>query len=280
MALSDMLVYIATYPEPTSPETIDQAVQFAAKAGGRLSALAVEVEFRRSSSWLADRAVGISSLAAEAEQESGKASRNSLAIFATQAKAAGVLGQTLRSRVDLHAVPQQVVRFARTRDLCLLPFNPRESGCRLVAEATVFDSGRPVLVFQPGDAIGERIGTVAVAWDGSRSAARAMADALPLLARAARVQVVTVLNEKPEAVTGIGDEAVRHLKYHGVNATSVEVDANGQRVGSVLESFVLAQQPNLLVLGAYGRSRIREFVLGGATEHLLRDPKLPLLLSY
>jgi nucleotide-binding universal stress UspA family protein len=97
---------------------------------------------------------------------------------------------------------------------------------------------------------------------------------------ARQVRVVTVLNDKPDAQSGLGDDAVRHLKAHGVNALADEIDGKGRKIGEVLESYVQEQNSDLLVMGAYGHSRFREFVLGGATAHLMRDPKFPLFLSH
>src|SRR5690606_35811509 len=132
----------------------------------------------------------------------------------------------------------------------------------------VFGSGRPTLVFRPAGApLPEQgLGTVVLAWDGSRSAARVMADALPLLAKAREVRVLTVVNEKPEARSGLGADVVRHLQAHGVTALAEEVDAARQSIGKVLEVYASQHGADLLVMGAYGRSRVREFILGGATE--------------
>ncbi|MNE04079.1 Universal stress protein family protein [compost metagenome] len=92
--------------------------------------------------------------------------------------------------------------------------------------------------------------------------------------------MLTVINEKPDARAGLGEEAVRHLKAHGVNAVAVEVDASGRRIGPVLDDYVAQRGSDLLIMGAYGRSKMREFILGGATEHMLHDPQTPLLLSH
>ena len=94
------------------------------------------------------------------------------------------------------------------------------------------------------------------------------------------MKVLTVVNEKVAAATGLGADAVRHLRAHGVNAVAEEVDARGRRIGDVMDEYVVSQRAGLLVMGAYGRSRVREFILGGATEHVLNDPKVAILLSH
>lgn len=281
MPLKDVLLHVATYPESPSVEAIEQAVGFAALVGSSLTAVATEVELKTPANALAGLVVGLNRVAVEVERASASASEVSLRALEAKAQAAGVVASALRNKLPLHAVAQAVARQARTRDLCLAPINRRESDYRSVPEALIFDSGRPVLVFQAGQLLPtKQLGSVILAWDGSRSAARAMADALPLLYMATRVQVVTVLNEKPDTVAGVGDDAVRHLKMHGIDAELNEVDRQGQLIGKVLEACILESQPDLLVMGAYGRSRIKEFVLGGATAHVLRDPRVPVLLSH
>ena len=94
------------------------------------------------------------------------------------------------------------------------------------------------------------------------------------------VRVLTVVNDKPDARSGVGVDVVRHLKAHGVNAMADEVEADNRRIGRVLEEYAADCRSDLLVMGAYGRSRVREFILGGATEHMLRDPKVPLFLAH
>lgn len=280
--MKDILLQVDTYPEPTSREAIEQACRFAAAAGGTLSALAVEIDIRVPTNRLADFLINLTQQAEEEEQKSRRACRAALATFTETATVSGVLGQALTGRADLYCVGDYVAERARTRDLCIVPVVNPLDGQRSIAEDVVFGSGRPTLLFRPGvaDLLSQGLSTVVLAWDGSRSAARVMADALPLLPKAREVRVLTVLNEKPEARSGLGDDVVRHLKAHGVNAVADEVDAEKQPIGKVLEAYAERHRSDLLVMGAYGRSRLREFILGGATEYMLHDPKVPLLLSH
>jgi nucleotide-binding universal stress UspA family protein len=282
MPIRDVLLQIDSYPEATSLEAIEQAARFTAAIGGVLSGLAVEVEIRVPRNRLADYLIGLSRLAEDEEQKSRHACQSALAAFSARAKAAGVLGEALRGRSDLYCIGDFVAERARARDLCLVPIADPLDGQRSVAEAVVFGSGRPVLLFRPGraDLPSGGVSTVVLAWDGSRSAARAMADALPVMLKAREVRVLTVVNEKPDARSGLGDDAARHLKAHGVNAVVDEVDASGRRIGQVFDDYVAKCGSDLLVMGAYGSSRVREFILGGATEHMLHDPKVALFLSH
>ncbi len=281
-AMRDMLLHIDTYPEPTSPAAIDAAIGFAAALGGRLSAVAVHIDIRVPHNRIAEYLIGISRLAEEEEAKCQRACVGALKHFSAAANAAGVLGDALTVRADMYLMGERVAELARTRDICLVPVADRLDGQRSVAEAVVFESARPTIVYSPGraDLPATGLDVVVLAWDGSRCAARAMADALPILAKAKTVKVLTIVNEKAAAVTGLGADAVRHLRAHGVNAVAEEVDARGRRIGDVMDEYVVSQRAGLLVMGAYGRSRVREFILGGATEHVLNDPKVAILLSH
>lgn len=280
--MRDVLLQIDSYPEATSDDAIEQAARFTAAIGGVLSGLAVEVKIRAPSNWLAEQLIGLGHLAEAEEKKSRRACQTTLEAFSKKAEAAGVLGQALHGKAELYCVGDCVAKYARTRDLCLVPTANGLDGQRAIVEAVVFGSGRPVVHFRPGvaDLLSGGLRTVVMAWDGSRTAARAMADALPVMLKAREVRVLTVVNEKPDARAGMGDDAVRHLKAHGVNAIIDEVDAGGRRIGQVLDDYAVECGSDLLVMGAYGRSRVREFLLGGATEYMLHDPKVPLLLSH
>lgn len=280
--MRDILLQLDSYPEATSQEAIAQAARFAAAIGGVLSALAVQVEIRAPNNRVADYLIGLSHLARAEEQKSRRACDTMLEVFRAQAHDLGVLGDVQLGKADLYGIGDYVAKRARTRDLCIVPVADHLDGQRSIAEAVVFGSGRPVLLFRPGRADLPRGGfdKVVLAWDASRAAARAMAAALPVMRKAGEVQVLTATNEKPDARAGLGEDAVRHLKLHGVNALAVEVDASGRRIGPVLDDYVAQRESDLLIMGAYGHSKVREFILGGATEHMLHDPQTPLMLSH
>ncbi|MDP3739255.1 MAG: universal stress protein [Hyphomonadaceae bacterium] len=282
MQRPDILLHLDSYPEPTSMEAIDQAVAFGASLDGVLTALAVHIDIRVPRNKVAEYLVGLSRLADEEEGKSLRSCQQLLAHFVTRAKEAGMPVDTLLERANLYLVGEHVAQRARTRDLCIVPVIDRLDGQRSVAEAVIFDSGRPAIVFSPGVADLPKTGlnTVVLAWDGSRCAARAMADAMPVLTKARKVVVFTAVNEKPTAVSGLGEEAVRYLKRHGVAAVAEQRDAERQPIGEVLDRIVVDVGAGMLVMGAYGRSKLREFILGGATEHVLSSPKVPLLLSH
>ncbi len=282
MALNDILLHIDSYPEAAPAAAIDEAVGFTAAIGGTLSALAVCVDIPLNSNRVADYLIHLSDMVADEEAKSLAACRASLEHFKARAQAADVLGQTLLEKADLYLLSDHVALRARTRDLCIVPLAGPYDGQMEVVEAALFNSGRPVLVFRAGEAsLSPRPpGTVVVAWDASRCAARAMADALPILRLAQDVRILTILDEKPSAAAGVGADAVRHLKAHGIAAKVDEVPAAGRRIGEVLDTYLAEVRPNLLVMGGYGHTRLREIILGGATEHALYHLKSPVFISH
>jgi nucleotide-binding universal stress UspA family protein len=166
---------------------------------------------------------------------------------------------------------------ARGADLTVLA---QEGGPGLEALApqpihhVILSAGGPVLLL-PRAELGATLGARAlVAWNGSREAARAAKDALPFLAEAERV---TLLAAGEDAAAGL-DAGTALLKRHGAKVTAKQVEL-GPRHGATLLEAAGAEGADLLVMGAYGHSRLREIVLGGATREVLRDARVPILLS-
>lgn len=144
-----------------------------------------------------------------------------------------------------------------------------------VARDLVFASASPVLAV-PGAAKAGAPTRALIAWNGSREAARAVRDALPLLKAADSVAVIAV---DPPAGT-IGMDLARNLGRHGVKVEVRERLSGGAEVGKILLEEVKTSGADLLVMGAYGHSRVREWVLGGATEDVLELGTVPALLSH
>lgn len=282
MGLNDILLHIDSYPEPTSTEAIDQAVAFAAAVGGQLTALALQIKIPVRSNRLADYLIHLSELAEGEEAKSLGQCRAALEHFTARARDAGVFRGALLEQADLNLMSDAVAERARTRDLCLIPIGGSLDGQQDVAQTVIFGAGRPALLFdsQARGLPAKPLGVVVLAWDGSRCAARAMADAMPLLTQAAEVRVLTVTGDKPGAVSNIGLEPVRHLKTHGVAALADEVEADHAPTGQVLTTYLKAHKADLLVMGAFVHSRLREMVMGGATAEMLRASPVPVLMSH
>ena len=208
-----------------------------------------------------------------------------LARFAETAQRNQIAFETRVDRVLYTEIAEAVATNARYADLVILgqidPDDPA-SGPRYVPEEVVLGCGRPALIVPYIGApatFGER---VMVAWDASREAARAVNDALPLLARAKAVSVVTVNpadrpfghGEEPGADIGL------HLARHGIKVDVQRVEVRDLDTANALLSRLAEDGTDLLVMGAYGHSRLRELMLGGATRTILHDMTVPVLMAH
>jgi len=148
-------------------------------------------------------------------------------------------------------------------------------------ERVALEAGRPVLVIPlAGDfkTIGEQ---VVVGWNATREAARAAFDALPLLKHASQVHLIWVDAQREPEVAGNlpGSELAASLSRHDVNVTAEKTPAAGVGVGEVLLNRVSDHGADLLVMGVYGHSRMREFIFGGASRSALHHMTVPVLMS-
>jgi nucleotide-binding universal stress UspA family protein len=168
---------------------------------------------------------------------------------------------------------------ARYFDLAILGWEAGNETSRLAAEAVAFGSGRPTVLLPASATVGT-MRHVAIAWDGSRVAARAVADAAPFLQRAGRTTVFTVVDEKPLDDKNIAERLAASLGKRGIPAEAISIRAEDSPIGISLQEHALKHGADLLVLGAYGHSAVRDFILGGATEVVLNDLRLPVLCSH
>jgi len=281
MTYKDILFPVETYPDIPPESVWHNAAALARLLGEELTALAFHLRIRGPGNRLANMLIGLDQLAKEEEAKSAVAAQEALRRFAEVASSADLAVKTLVEHVSLPERAERATQLARTRDICLAAVGPSMSGDVSTAERVLFGSGRPVIVFpEQGQPIGPTLSRVAIAWDGTRPAARAVSDALPLLKSAGEVRVVTVVDEKPAAESGIAVDLVRHLARHDVSATVDEVKFEGDSIGKALSSYVAHQRIDLLVMGAFGHSRTREFILGGATRSMLDKPPIPLLMAH
>jgi nucleotide-binding universal stress UspA family protein len=157
---------------------------------------------------------------------------------------------------------------ARLSDLIVLSRTPGLAG------ELALVSREPVLVLPDGESLSFPLDCACVAWDGGDESARALRAAAPLLANCRQVHVVTV-REKPGGFPPT--EALRYLSRHGVTAELHELD-RGSSTEETLATVVARLKCPLLVMGAYGKSRVREFLFGGVTRYFLEETKGPALL--
>jgi nucleotide-binding universal stress UspA family protein len=151
----------------------------------------------------------------------------------------------------------------------------------MIIESALFNSGRPVLVVPYIQKTGLKLDHVMVCWDGSRNAARATADAIPFLSRAKSVDVVMITNgERAKSDELPGADIAQHLARHGLNIEVKRITAVDTDVPNAILSYAADIGADFMVMGGYGHSRLREFVLGGATRGVLGSMTVPTLMSH
>ncbi|WP_441258268.1 universal stress protein [Bradyrhizobium sp. 521_C7_N1_3] len=278
MAIRDILLTLTSYPDPTPVSVIDRAVSLTSLFGAHIAAISCEAHVQVPGSLLS----GAGNLGAIVASEAHKSRRNAqdlLAAFEAAAQKFGVQREIILERCLTFEVPELLAEYARLRDLTIVPVP--ESYDQWHAEAIVFGSGRPTLALPETPASKPvELNRVIVAWDFSRAAARAVSDGIPILEKAREVYVLTVTNEKVIPGKRSSSELAKNLSRHGIDVIVEEVDAAGRAIGDVLAAQIESRRADLLVMGAYGHSRLREFILGGATRSILTKPPIPVLFSH
>lgn len=151
-----------------------------------------------------------------------------------------------------------------------------------ICESVIFGSGTPVLLTPPDAVSVEKIKTAVLAWDGSANATRALAAAIALFPDVAEMHVLTVVGEKNLDELAPGAEIAAHIRRHGVQATvaCVDLDVGDENAGPAISNFAAAKGVDVVVMGAYVHSRLRQLILGGVTEYLSREARVPLFLMH
>lgn len=202
MAYRDLLLTALTYPDATPDRAVRSGVALAKRLGGDLTLLTVQVDIPALHNPLANALLNLDRIGELEEARSAATAQLEAVCARIAADDAGTPIRTETITARLYEEADVIARAARTRDITLVPIGPAVLADRALAETVLFGSGRPVLVYPEALDVtpGDRFGTVAIAWDGGARAARAVADAMPLLRNAREVRIFIALGEKPQAV--------------------------------------------------------------------------------
>lgn len=287
MALKDLLVCLDG--RERSPLCLRLAVDLARRNGSSLTALYMRAWSpaqlaHRQTAEIAGRPIAemqaLASAAEESIDRSALQRRSQLEHLAVQY---GLQARWLVLEAELAVALPQHARYA---DLCIVPVDtPAESTAAgyEFSEQMLFTAGRPVLLVPTSGDFTTLGGHVAVAWNSSRAAARALNDALPLLERSEQTTVIAINSQdiiKKHGALPLSN-LLEHLKRHGVAAQLVELEAvPAASVADRLQDQALAVGADLLVAGAHGHTWLREVLLGSVTRDLLSRLRLPLMMSH
>jgi nucleotide-binding universal stress UspA family protein len=202
--------------------------------------------------------------------------------FADVTRRAGLSAEPLTVSASLAGAGERFSRIVRRFDLAVVGQAEPETSTvdDIIAETVLFESGRPVIIvpyIQKGPL---KLDRVMVCWDGSRQAARAIGDAMPLLTKAGGVEIVIIADEPGKQHEIEGVDMGQHLARHGLKV-SVESIARGDvDIADALLSHAADSSADFMVMGGYGHSRLREFVLGGVTRSIFQSMTVPVLMSH
>jgi nucleotide-binding universal stress UspA family protein len=215
-------------------------------------------------------------------QENEEAARAAIERFERAANRAGVSRETRLLDASFAGAADTFARTARRFDLTVAQQAERDrSGPEdVISEGALFGSGRPMIVIPYIQQQPLKLERVLVCWDGSRAAARAVGDAMPLLQRANNVEIVIVRNDAGKTDELTGAEIGAHLARHDIPTEVKPIVAAEIDVASAILSYAADAAADFMVMGAYGHSRLREFVLGGVTRDILASMTVPTLMSH
>jgi len=279
MTIKDILVHVDG--SDRSRVRMDIAFQLAKVHGAHLTGLFVESNYNVTAYTPGEFKRGYN----ERSRSAGAASK---LLFEERAKRNGVTTewrQLDQEGIRDSDVIDQVILHGHYVDLIIIGQSDPDNNGNLPVELpdrVVLGAGRPVLVVPYSGSYDLGSVNAIVAWNGGREAVRAVNDGLPFLARAKKC-IVLAVNPTNGGDQNHGDipcaDICTHLARHGVKAEAQHLNAPDVKVGDVLLSRAADEGINLLVSGAYQRSRLRELVLGGVTQHLLEQMTVPVLMS-
>ncbi len=214
--------------------------------------------------------------------ESDKAARDAIARFEQAAKRAGVSCESLSISASISGAADRLGQLARRFDLVIVGQPEREKSApdEVVDEGVLFESGRPVIFVPYIQKAALKLDRVMVCWDGSRAASRAIADAMPFLHKAKQVEIVMVANKAGKDGDIPGADLGQHLARHGLKVDVKRITSPDIDVSSTLLSYAADSNADMIVMGGYGHSRLREFILGGVTRSILEQMTVPVLMSH
>lgn len=270
---------LRTYPDPVDADILPAVIGVARHIRASITGAGIEVDIPPVKNKLAEAILHLQDQIRAVENTSRATSGRLLKELVRLGADSGVAVACEQLRAQPALIDDAIVQAARFHDIAVLPMPRNDPVSQGTAETLVFGSGRPVLLLPGDDSRQVVLDTVVLATDFGRVAARAMFDAQPFVQRAARIHVVTVTGEK-DISHGNRAALTSHFERRGLPAQLVQLDANGKPVASVLQEYCDQLGGALLVMGAFGHSRLRDFVLGGATRTILGEARHPVLMSY
>ena len=273
----------------SAPSTLEAASRLSAKFNGHVEALHVRADPRGLVPYTGEGMDGsmIEEIMEVTEREGGERAVKAKQMFAqfcstpglTLADKPDAAGPTIAWREELGREDEVIAVRGRLFDLVVGGRRPSDSALPspIPLEAALLDTGRPIVVVPPA-LPAKTGGTVAVAWESSLEAGRAIAAAIPIMVEAD--QVIILSPDPVEPPTLPAEELIERLAWHGATASIHRFDGARVEIGAAFLEQAGQVNADLLVKGAYSRSRLRQMILGGRTRHIITHTEIAVLLSH
>ena len=269
---------LITYPDSVPDISVEATTRFAFALDTELHVTAFSAKIPRVSTPMGGGLLNIPLMIRDTEENSRTRCRDLQSVVQMSA-GAGNRVHCVTKEAESGSAGETAASDARYFDLVVLPWSSETVSVSEFSQIVVFGSGRPSIVVPPAVRCNS-IDHVAIAWDASRVAARAVGDLIPLLASDCRITVLTVQDEKQLPGSDIAEALSASLVKRGFVSEPSHVELAGRTVAEALQEAAVEAGAGLLAMGGFGHSRVRDFVLGGATRGIFADLRLPILLSH
>lgn len=278
---TQILVPLHTYPDGNSNNIAAHVAVIARHLKADVHGLVLNATFPPPpmSSLIGDMIINVDGMVREATDRCRSRGAGLVMALEQELGPIGIKFRNTEIDCTLGAFGRAAEDFARYHDMIVTALSANDATMVATAQSVVFGSGRPTLLI-PQDLQPSRYHNIMIAWDGSRVAARAVADSRDFLQLAKKVYIVVVTDEKTMPAANQSLKLFEYLGLHDIDATVALVQSQQQPIGRALQDYALENNIDMMVMGAFGHSRVRDFVIGGATTGIFRDLRLPVLLSH
>lgn len=273
MSIRDILLPLVGHSSRTTMLAIEKCAALARGLDVRVTALAIET---------GDNAPSADVLGATEIVQTAPTAHALLTAFGAAATKLSLRNEQRLERATQASLIDAVAVQARLNDISIALVKSGDSFSEELVERLLFETGRPVLICPEdiADGLDTSFNDIAIAWDHTAPAARAVGDAMPLLKYASRVRILTATDAASGAQLASGAALERHLAEHGLAAAFETVEVAGSSIGKVLGEYVEDNAIDLLVMGGFGHSRLGEHVWGGVTRTVINQPPCWVMLSH
>lgn len=278
MAIRNILACEIGFEEEASNEAMDYAFDLAAKSDAHLS---IVIGVPRVVVPVMVPAMQISGLIEEENRTREQHSKARAQELARKASLASVRVSTHLVTDSMDRIEERIAVLARLHDL-VVTMRPIDAApfAGDLSQALLMQTGRPILFVPPGWSRGTGAERVIIAWDGSATAARAVAAAMPLIETAKQVEIASVIGAKEIGQDAPGAELAPMLARHGPKVSVLELPAGEEGEAKLLLDHAELTRADLIVMGGYFHSRLRQVIFGGVTRSVLRTANVPILMAH